>query len=54
MWQMMFGSERRIQFGQIVSNDSLQMLQLMATESLTQLATEFHLITEKMGFEAYI
>ena len=54
MWHTMFGSLSRIQWGQIESRDYLQMEQVMETESETQLATAFHLITEKMGFSTYI
>ena len=50
----MFGSLNKIQWGQIESRDYLQMEQVMETESETQLATAFHLITEKMGFSTYI
>ena len=54
MWHTMLGSLRRIQWGQIESRDSLQIEQVMETESETQLATAFHLMTEKMGFSTYI
>ena len=54
MWQTMFGSLKRMQCGQIESKDYLQIEQVMETESETQLATAFHLMTEKIGFSTYI
>jgi hypothetical protein len=52
MWQTMLGSLSSKQCGHIASKDYRQMLQFTATESLTQLATAFHLITEKIGLDA--
>jgi hypothetical protein len=52
--QVMLGSESRMQWLQICSSDSLQMEQLSRTESETQLATAFHLVTVKMRFSAYM
>ena len=45
----MVGSASSIQWGQIVSKDYRQIEQVMEIESLTQLPTAFHLITEKIG-----